>query len=172
MKIQPIETKRLLLREFTTSDFETVHSYGSDPEVVEFMDWGPNTETATREFLEKELKHQKEKDRKVFEVAVTLKETGTLIGGTGITLENGIGTFGYCFDKNHWGNGYATEAAQGLMTWAKQELGIVHFRATCDVENEKSRHVLEKLGLSIVQRIDKDKEVRGKWRDTYVLELT
>jgi RimJ/RimL family protein N-acetyltransferase len=172
MKIAPIETKRLLLREFTASDFEAVHSYGSDPVVVEFMEWGPNTEDETHKFIEKELKHQKKKDRKVFELAVTLKETGALIGGTGITLENGIGTFGYCFDKNYWGNGYATEAAQGLIAWAKQELEIQHFRATCDVKNTGSRRVLEKLGLKIVQRIDKDKEVRGKWRDTYVLELT
>src|SRR5690606_16812034 len=37
-----LEGPRVVLREFELSDFEAVHAYGSDPEVVRFMVWGPN----------------------------------------------------------------------------------------------------------------------------------
>lgn len=166
MKIDPIETERLILREFESSDFAAVHSYAIDPEVVEFMEWGPNTEAETRAFIQGQLDHQKEPNRTIFEHAVTLKSSGELIGGVGITVEEDTGIIGYCFGQKSWSQGYATEAAQGLMKWS----GLKHFRATCDVENARSRHVLEKLGLRVVKRIDSDKEIRGRWRDTYVLE--
>ena len=55
-----LETERLILREFREADFEAVHEYGSDPEVVKYMLWGPNTEQDTREFIRKVLVQQKE----------------------------------------------------------------------------------------------------------------
>ncbi|MGA2510195.1 MAG: hypothetical protein ABSG27_08175 [Candidatus Acidiferrales bacterium] len=39
----PIETNRLLLREFRDADEQAMHEYASDPEVVRLMIWGPNT---------------------------------------------------------------------------------------------------------------------------------
>ena len=47
-----IETERLLLREVVEEDFEAIHAYASDPEVVEYVAWGPNTEQVTRDFIE------------------------------------------------------------------------------------------------------------------------
>src|SRR5208282_6145902 len=38
----PIETERLLLREFRAGDESHIHEYASDPEVVRLMIWGPN----------------------------------------------------------------------------------------------------------------------------------
>lgn len=46
-----LETPRLILRPFTESDFHLVHPHASDPEISRYMDWGPNDEAATREFL-------------------------------------------------------------------------------------------------------------------------
>ena len=49
----PLQTGRLVLRELTDSDFGAVHAYASDPEVVRYMPWGPNSEAETREFIER-----------------------------------------------------------------------------------------------------------------------
>lgn len=43
----PIETKRLLLRDWETSDAPSAYEYASDPIVVRFMPWGPNTLSQT-----------------------------------------------------------------------------------------------------------------------------
>ena len=42
-----IQTERLVLREFNEDDWRAVHEYASDPKVVRYMDWGPNTQEET-----------------------------------------------------------------------------------------------------------------------------
>ena len=42
-----LETERLVLREITERDFDAVHAYASDLEVVQYVPWGPNTESRT-----------------------------------------------------------------------------------------------------------------------------
>ncbi|WP_379146584.1 GNAT family N-acetyltransferase [Paenibacillus sp. sgz500992] len=99
-----IETQRLMIREFSPGDFAAVHSYASDPRVVEHMMWGPNTEEETRAYLHLTISQQHQEPRKVFEFAVVLKETNQLIGGCGIyTPEQGQGEIGYCFNSRYWG---------------------------------------------------------------------
>lgn len=170
MKINPIITDRLIIRDFELSDIEAVQEYASDPEVIEFMEWGPNKREDTEKFIKEQIAHQKESDRKVFEPAITLKDSGVLIGGVGLTLEDEVGVVGYCLDKRHWGQGYATEVTKAIMKWGKEQFGLNRFRAICDVQNEASRRVLEKCGMKVVRKQEKHVEVRGQWRDTFFLE--
>lgn len=51
----PLHTERLVLRDFEEADWEAVHCYASDPEVVRYMSWGPNTEEDTRGFIQRKL---------------------------------------------------------------------------------------------------------------------
>lgn len=170
MKIEPIITDRLIMRDFELSDIPAVQEYASDPDVIEFMEWGPNILEDTEKFIKEQIVHQQETDRKIFEPAITLKDSGMLIGGVGITLENGVGVIGNCLNKHHWGRGYATEATKAIMEWGRVKFGLTKFAATCDVKNDASRRVLEKCGLKIVRKQEKHMKVRGKWRDTYFLE--
>ena len=79
-------SERLLLREFVEEDFNSVHLYAVDPEVVRFMSWGPNTESDTRNFIDQAISYQKELPRTKFELAVVLKREGILVGGCGIRI--------------------------------------------------------------------------------------
>ena len=81
-----IITKRLVLREFTREDFKAVHHYGSDPKVVKYMQWGPNTSLETRRFIEKSIQSQVVQPRTSYELAVTMEEQ--LIGGCGLTIHS------------------------------------------------------------------------------------
>ena len=65
-----IQTKRLVLRDFNEDDWEAVHEYASDPEVVRYMEWGPNTEEETRNFIKRAISHQNEKPRRNFTLAI------------------------------------------------------------------------------------------------------
>lgn len=170
MQIEPIVTDRLIIRDFNLSDVPAVQEYASDLEVIEFMEWGPNKLEDTEKFINEQIEHQKEVDRKIFEPAITLKNSGLLIGGVGLTLENGVGVIGTCLNKHYWGRGYATEASKAIMEWGRVQFGLTRFRATCDVKNEASRRVLENCGLHVVRKQEKHMEVRGQWRDTYFLE--
>ena len=81
-----LQTERLILREFVKSDWKAVHEYASDPEVVRFLEWGPNTSDETVAFLDGTLACQKEKPRRIYEFAIVLKDTGKLIGACGLRL--------------------------------------------------------------------------------------
>lgn len=54
----PLETDRLLLREFRPSDEADIHEYASDPEVVRLTDWGPKDLATTRGYLTRCLDEQ------------------------------------------------------------------------------------------------------------------
>jgi [ribosomal protein S5]-alanine N-acetyltransferase len=43
-------TERLILRDFDRADRKAVHSYASDPDVVRYVEWGPNSEEETKNF--------------------------------------------------------------------------------------------------------------------------
>ena len=51
-RIIPIETDRLILREYEVGDFDLTHDFNSDPDVVRFLEWGPNRPEDTRRFVE------------------------------------------------------------------------------------------------------------------------
>ena len=170
----PLETPRLILREFRESDFDAVHAYGSDPEVARFMVWGPNTPEETRAFLDRALEDLRHWPRPSVNAAVVLADSGRLIGSAELRVkdpENLTGEFGYCFHRDAWGQGYGPEAALALIRQGFDEMGLHRITATCDVRNRKSWRVMEKLGMRREATFRKDVRVKRRWRDTYLYAM-
>jgi RimJ/RimL family protein N-acetyltransferase len=166
-----LPTARLILRDFRKNDWEAVHEYGADLEVVRYMPWGPNTEADTKEFIERSLASQREEPRTKFEFAVTLAESGRLIGGAGIRVSAPAdrgGDMGYCLHPDFWGQGYATEAAAAIVGFGFGKLGLHRVFATCDTGNAASARVLEKVGMRREAHFRRDSIIRGEWRDSYL----
>jgi RimJ/RimL family protein N-acetyltransferase len=169
-----LESERLVLREFREEDLKAIHRYASDPEVVRFMPWGPNTEEDTAGFLRRAIEYQSKDPRTHYEIAITLKEGGHLIGGCGIrasNLELREGDFGYCLNRDHWGRGYATETALRLLRYGFEDLKLHRLYATCDPENIGSRRVLEKIGMRREGHLRENVRVRGRWRDSLLYAI-
>ncbi|MBD3348097.1 MAG: GNAT family N-acetyltransferase [Candidatus Eisenbacteria bacterium] len=170
----PITTPRLVLRDFVEEDWRSVHEYGSDPEVVRFMPWGPNTEEDTRAFVARALSARQEKPRRTFELAVTLGESGGLIGGCGIRVSRptDLGAdMGYCLRRDCWGRGYGTELSLAIVGFGFEELGLHRIIATCDPDNVASVRVLEKTGMKREATLREDSRIRGVWRDSYLYAI-
>ncbi|GGG68230.1 GNAT family N-acetyltransferase [Paenibacillus radicis (ex Gao et al. 2016)] len=143
-----IETERLRLREFITKDSEAIHEYASNPLVVKHMLWGPNSIDETQSYLNTVIEMQEKTPRQGFELAVILKESGQLIGGSGIHIYSpGIGELGYCFQDHHWGRGFASEAASALLSFGFGELKLHRIFATCRPDNIGSAKVMQKIGM-------------------------
>jgi [ribosomal protein S5]-alanine N-acetyltransferase len=169
--VLPIRTERLILRDFTPGDWRDVQEYGSDPEVVRFMPWGPNTEADTREFISRALAAQRRTPRAAFELAVTTGVGGRVIGGCGIRIsrpEDGGADMGYCLRRDHWGSGLGTEMARAIVRFGFEQLGLHRIIATCDTENVASARVLEKAGMRREGHLVSDSRIRGSWRDSYL----
>jgi RimJ/RimL family protein N-acetyltransferase len=169
VKLELIWTERLMLRDLTEDDQKAVHSYSSDPEVVQYMDWGPNTEQETANFIQRSIADQKEYPRLKYTLAIVLKADNRLIGSCGIQIsspENKEGLIGYCLNRNFWGQGYATETASALVEFGFTQLRLHRIAAACDPANTASAHVLEKTGLKLEGHLRENRWAKGVWRDS------
>ncbi len=167
----PLETERLLLREFRPDDEAGIYEYASDPEVVRYADWGPSNLSTVRAFLYRRLEDQERWPRDTVEVAVELRSNSNLLGIMRITVldpTNRTADFGYTLARRYWANGYATEGARAFLHLAFLNLNLHRVWATCDVRNRASFRVMEKLGMRREGLFKKDVMQKGEWRDSYL----
>ncbi|MCJ7766873.1 GNAT family N-acetyltransferase [Candidatus Bathyarchaeota archaeon] len=167
-------TERLLLRDLRSSDREAVHKYSSDPDVVQYMDWGPNTDKDDKEFLERTITAQKENPRRNFTLAIIMKDTRRLIGSCGIHESNPAdreGWIGYCLNRRYWHQGFGTETAKALLEFGFNHLRLHRIFATCMPANTASAHVLEKTGMQLEGHLRQHRLVKGEWRDSFLYAI-
>ena len=149
----PVETKRLILRDFVKRDWEPVFELYRLPETSHFESWDPID------------------DRKRT-LAVDLKGKDRFIGVCGVEIDtdtsagSGIGEVGFRFFPDIWGQGYATEALKGLISFSFDELGLHRIWAGCVKENVASARVLEKAGMRLEGCTRKSYMIDGSWHDS------
>lgn len=170
----PLETQRLILRDLTKSDWQGVHNYASDPEVVRYLPFGPNSEEDTKSFLQREIKSQRQQPRQHFTLAITLKDDKQFIGTCRISITNPEkleGDIGYCIGKEFWGQGYATEAARKLLNFGFQQLNLHRIFATSDPKNTLSMRILVKIGMRQEGYLREYEWVKGEWRNSLLYAI-
>ena len=170
----PLHTSRLLLRDFVAADRTSVHRYAGDPEVTQYTDWGPNTEKDAKAFLAQALAAQRRRTRKQFDLAVILQQDGHLIGAGGLHLtqpHRQEGYIGCWLGRPFWGNGYATETLQGLLTLGFQGLELHRIFAYCFPENVGSIRCLEKVGMRQEGHLRQHTWKHGLWYDTVLYAI-
>jgi len=170
----PVETARLLLREFRASDEADIHEYARDPQVSQWMEWGPNTPEMTRQVLALWLKTQAQWPRPKVELAVQLKAESKVIGGIRLEIRDEriqTADFGYALRREYWGRGYATEAGRAILKVAFAVLQMHRVWAICDQRNRASYRVMEKLGMRREGEFKKDVWRKGDWRDSYLYAI-
>ncbi len=60
---------------------------------------------------------------------------------------------GYWLAPEYWGKGLATEAAQAVMQYGKERLGLQQIVAVAQPANRASIRVMEKLGMTCAKRV-------------------
>jgi RimJ/RimL family protein N-acetyltransferase len=88
------------------------------------------------------------------------KGDGLFMGMAGIHADDGY-EFGYWLGRPFWGFGYATEAAQRLVTYAFTVLDMDQLHAGWFYDNPASGHVLAKLGARHNGSAMRDCRARG-----------
>lgn len=165
-----LTTERLVLREYTTTDFDAVHDFATNPRTLVFVDWGPNSEQDTLDFLNYCTTTAHAVPRTGYTLAITA--AGAVIGSVGLTVHHGTAAeIGYTINPTHWGKGYATEAANALLAFGFSELSLERITATCRPENAASAGVLAKLGMTQTGRLENDRLIRGAWLDSLVFGI-
>ena len=114
-----METKRLILREYTPDDFNALYEMLSDPETMAHYPT-PYDEAGTKRWLQWSLDNYVRYGFGLW--ALVLRETGAFIGDCGLTLQpidgQTLPEIGYHIHKKYWRQGFAKEAARAVRDWA------------------------------------------------------
>ncbi len=157
------QTSRLVIRRFRPDDWEDLHALQGDPEATKFIG-GPWTAAKTREVTAHIAAAYAENELEWF--AVADRGTDCVLGvcwlgrlnpkwgdalGWGPEIE-----LGYRYARAHWDRGFATEAGHAMLRRGFRELGLETVVAIVDVLNPASERVMQKLGMTLVARGERD----------------
>ena len=145
-----IETDRLILRPFELSDEEAVFSICSEKEIA------ANTRTIPHPYPREQaavwIKSQPEMwtAGKAAVFAVCLKSSGQLVGAVGLQIAemDQNAELGYWVDKDHWGQGIATEASAAAVEFGFRTLELHKIHAHYMARNPASGRIMEKIGMT------------------------
>jgi RimJ/RimL family protein N-acetyltransferase len=153
---EPIVTERLTLRRSIPEDAGEIARYRSDPMVRRYQGWGQTDAATVRRQIE-EMAGRLPGESGGW-VQFTVEERGGgLVGDVGISRDDGepeVIEVGYTIDPDFQGKGYATEAVRALVAYAFDTLGAEVVRAYASAENIPSHRVVEKSGLTLMERFE------------------
>ncbi len=156
-----LETKRLILRAMHPEDSRDMYEYSQRSDVTKYLLWKEHpSEAFTKEYLGRVRREYRKKE--YYDWAIIYKGSvsddeklksyrGRMIGTCGFasfTPEISSGEIGYVLNPALWGNGIAHEAAREVMRFGFTVLGLNRIEARYILGNERSRRVMEKLGMT------------------------
>lgn len=144
-----ITTDRLVLRLFQQSDAKTVARLCNNYNIYKstlYLPYPYSLEDALNWIQRHE---QNFNDNRVYEMAITDKETGELYGAIALSnnQNSNHGEIAYWVGEEYWGRGYATEAAGAIIEFAFQVKKLHKVFARYFNSNPASGRVLDKLGM-------------------------
>ena len=151
MKI--IETARLQLRTFKTSDVDAMTLINQDPKVMKYFP-AVGDRAQTMKLIERIMTHQEKFGYSLY--AVEIKSTAKMIGFVGLLYRTQVDfdthfvpsvEIGWRLSSQHWNQGYATEAAFAVLHYAFKQLNLNEVVSFTVPQNLASRRVMEKIGL-------------------------
>lgn len=165
-----VETERLILRRPKKSDARALLEAYSNPEVMRFIGSGETFDLErTRTWLDRALRRWKADG--FGHHVVERKEDGLVLGRAGFLVwnpdtwetgtlaelgEQSVVELGWMLAQEHWGNGYAVEAAAALRDHGFRELGFERLISLIIRGNERSERVAEKIGSRYVRDVSRD----------------
>lgn len=146
-----IDTERLVLRRWHDRDRETFYAHCADPDVMRYF-----PALLSREEVDAAIARQDgymashgfcfwvAEDRSSGQM---LGFCGLKPGAEGTPLEGSV-EIGWRFGKEHWGRGYAREAAEASLAWGFANLPVERIGAITVVANTRSWGLMERIGMT------------------------
>ena len=146
---RPAETERLTFRELDAArDAAWAYRLNADPQVIRYTgDVAFADEAAARRFL---AAYDDYRRHGMGRWLVVRRADGEPLGWCGLKRrDSGEVDLGYRFLREHWGRGYATEAARACLNLAFGSLGLTRVVAEIAEGNAASIRVAERLGMRL-----------------------
>ncbi|MCE7043517.1 GNAT family N-acetyltransferase [Dyadobacter sp. CY312] len=157
------QTNRFILTKMVDGDQEEYYSLSCNEEVMKFVTGYALTREESDEMF-KVFLLENVLDVNLGRYFVREKVTGTLIGAAKLDKVGEEIEVGYRIRQEYWGKGVATEVAEGLIRFAREQIGAKDVIAFVNINNAASIRVLEKVGMLNVELIEDLDEVKYKFR--------
>ena len=144
-----LETERLTLRPWLPDDWIRFKPIATNPQVIRYVGTGQiPSDRQIQAYIDAARKLHREKGFCLW--PLIYRKNQELIGFCGFDYLRGGDEIeiGYWLAPDYWGKGLATEAAQAVMEYGKNRLGLRQIVAVAHPENKASIRVLEKLGMT------------------------
>ncbi|MGD1025279.1 MAG: GNAT family N-acetyltransferase [Candidatus Sulfotelmatobacter sp.] len=152
--MQILETSRLILREFSLDDVDSLARVLSDPETMRFYP-APLDSTGVEQWIARNLRRCAANGHGLW--AMVLKANGELAGDCGLTIQDVDGAneveIGYHVRRDLWGQGLATEAARACREYGFARLSVDRLISLIRPGNLASRRVAEKNGMLVWKEV-------------------
>ena len=145
-RLPTLETERLILRMWNKKDAPDLFTYAQNPNVGPIAGWKPHASQAESKFIIVNVFLQ------TMSWAIVDKETGRAIGSIGFDEDKfrlGMNSreLGYSLSEDFWGRGIMTEAAERVIKYAFENLGLDTLAITTRRSNARSQRVIAKCGF-------------------------
>jgi RimJ/RimL family protein N-acetyltransferase len=146
----PTATARLTFRTWRADDLPLALAVWGDPRMTRLVG-GPFDEDAVRRRLDAEIALERDHGIQYWPAFL---ESGAHVGCAGMKLYDltrSIFEIGFYIRREHWGRGFATEAARAVIAHGFEVLGATELYAGHHPDNRDSKRVLEKLGFQYLR---------------------
>lgn len=152
-----LETDRLILSTWQTSDWIALRPIATDVEVMRYITGGvPWTDERIQSFVDRQMELFSQ--RGFCRWKLLLKPTEEIIGfcGVGFWDEATDMEMGWWLARQYWGRGLATEAARAALRDAFERVELDHIISIARPANTASIRIMEKLGLKFECEFEKE----------------
>jgi [ribosomal protein S5]-alanine N-acetyltransferase len=152
-----LETGRLILDTWQSSDWTALRPIATDPGVMRYITGGvPWTDERIQSFVDTQQKLYSE--RGFCRWKLTEKSSGELIGFCGVGYWRDVPDpeIGWWLARRCWGQGLATEAARPALRDAFERVQLERIISIAAPANTASTQIMKKIGLSFETEFERD----------------
>jgi RimJ/RimL family protein N-acetyltransferase len=137
-----LETERLMLRRPTLADVKAITRLANDRRIAE------NSRRLPHPYFQDHAVEFVRTSAGTRDTTFLIESNFVPVGMAGVSWsEPELPELGFWIGVEHWGQGFATEAARAMIDHFFEELEVEHLFAGARVSNPASRNVLEKCGF-------------------------
>ena len=168
-----IAGERITLRDFEPDDLEPSMAIVGDDDVTRTLSFDSRSRDEQAARLADDIARARGGQRPDYYLAIVVRDADRLIGFVrlGLLGSHRGGELGYALRKDHWGQGYASEAAGLMLDFAFSTAGLHRVQAATGPGNERSRVLLERLGFQREGHMRDHVFTNGAWRDSLLYAL-
>jgi RimJ/RimL family protein N-acetyltransferase len=141
-------TERLIGRHLEPGDLAALVAVYGDPDAMRWVGNGePLDRAGCRRWLDVTADNYRRRGYGM--CALVERHSGITVGFCGLVHPDGQAEaeIKYALARDHWGRGFATEAARAMLGYGASAHGLSRIIATTAPENTASHRVLEKAGM-------------------------